>query len=327
LIVNDSNLAKRLLLQALTVHQRFDLTGKGVCIAVIDTGFHSEMLEIKSEPIKTDNGILEKAVLNPEDDSEDPHADAVTAIMHAIAPDASFMNIRVASSAKGAPEGLILQAINLAIDQKRKHGIPHILNISLGTKNLTPKPPFFSCDGSCKLCRAIDSAAEANLLTVVSAGNYGANPFHGPITCPGASKTGVTVGSASCHKINKGKFKGSFQVEVSSFSSWGPVQATWRKPNILAPGAIPVKSSFTFLLMEYVPEIRLQSSQSGTSFAVPFVSGAAALIMQIVKAPNKVKHSMYLSAEDLELPEIKQGSGLLNIVEAIKFALKQGERI
>lgn len=328
MIVESPDLTHRLFFQAIQAHDRYGVTGKGVTVAIIDTGFHFRMLELEERvaPYKIDKRSLEELILNPEDDSEDTHADAIAAIIHTVAPEAKLMNIRVASNERGTTEARVLTAIAATIRHKKKHGIPDILNISLGVKRATPASPFFVCNGECQLCNALNIASEAGLLSVVSAGNHGGTPIRGPVTCPGASKEAVTVGAATVEKIERGKNKGKYRVIVSPYSSWGPVQASWRKPNVLAPGTLRVRSRVTFPFPEYVPEVRLHGSHSGTSFANPFVSGAAALIMEKTRDIDLIKNSMYLSAENLGFTELSQGTGLLNIFEAVKFAERRRRR-
>jgi len=164
---------------------------------------------------------------------------------------------------------------------------------------------------------------EAGLLSVVSAGNHGGMPIRGPITCPGASRETITVGAVSTREITSGSDTGKCKVIVSPYSSWGPVQAAWNKPNIVAPGTLRVRSRFTFLFPEYIPEVRLRGSHSGTSFATPFVSGAVALTMQKTRDISLIKHSLSRSAEDLGASDLEHRNGLLNIFEAVKFAVRR----
>jgi len=321
MIVDSPDLPHRLFLESMLARDKYGATGEGITIAVIGTGFHAKMLELESivEPIKVGHKKSEMIVLNSEDDSEDTHDDLNAAIIHTIAPNAKLMNIRVASNERGSTESRVATAINLAIRHKKKYGTPTILNISMGVKRTNPLSPFFVCDGTCLLCEATNTAMKAGLLCVVSAGNHGGTPIRGPITCPGASRETVTVGAVTTEPIIAGADKGKFRVKVSPYSSWGPVQASWNKPNIVAPGTIPVRSRFTFPLPEYVPEVRLTSTHSGTSFSTAFVSGAAALVMQKTDDIDLVKNSLYLSAEDLGSSELAEGNGMLNIFEAVKF--------
>ena len=59
--------------------------------------------------------------------------------------------------------------------------------------------------------------------------------------------------------------------------------------------------------------------KSGTSFATPLVSGAAALLLE--KNPlltsDEVKHRLCYTATDLKEPWNKQGWGMLNIQRAL----------
>jgi len=301
---------------------KYGVTGEGITIAVIGTGFHAKMLELENmvEPVKVGHKKHDMIALNPEDDSQDTHDDVNAAVIHTIAPLAKLMNIRVASNERGSTESRVVKAINLAVKHKKRYGTPNILNISLGVKRTSPLSPSFVCDGTCSICEATNTARRAGLLCVVSAGNHGGTPIRGPITCPGASRETVTVGAVSTEPIATGAEKGKYKVIVSPYSSWGPVQASWNKPNMVAPGTLPVRSRFTFPFPEYIPEVRLTSTHSGTSFATAFVSGAAALVMQKTDDIDLVKNSIYLSAEDLGFSELAEGNGMLNVFEAVKFA-------
>jgi len=322
LIVDSSDLPQRLFLQSMLARDKYGATGEGITIAVIGTGFHAKMLELESivEPIKIGHKKHEMIVLNPEDDSEDTHDDVNAAVIHTVAPNAKLMNIRVASNERGSTESRVAKAIDLVVRHKKKYGTPNILNISMGVKRTSHLSPFFVCDGACQLCEATNTAMRAGLLCVVSAGNHGGTPIRGPITCPGASREAVTVGAVTTEPITTGVDRGKHRVIVSQYSSWGPVQASWNKPNIVAPGTLPVRSRFTFPFPGYVPEVRLTSTHSGTSFSTAFVSGAAALVMQKTNDMDLVKNSMYLGAEDLGSSELAEGNGMLNIFEAVKFA-------
>lgn len=107
---------------------------------------------------------------------------------------------------------------------------------------------------------------------------------------------------------------------MSALSSRGPAVGTWlMKPDLVAPG-IDVRSSMPRDLYE-----QGYGNMSGTSMAVPYVSAAAAIILEAHPewTPAMVKSALMTSADKLtdnngsEYPYHAQGSGLVNIDKAL----------
>ena len=65
----------------------------------------------------------------------------------------------------------------------------------------------------------------------------------------------------------------------------------------------------------------IYESKSGTSFATPLVSGAAALLLEKNSSmtPEEVKYRLCYTAMDLKEPWNKQGWGMLNISRALDW--------
>ncbi|MCY9759319.1 S8 family serine peptidase [Paenibacillus alvei] len=108
---------------------------------------------------------------------------------------------------------------------------------------------------------------------------------------------------------------------MSAISSRGPAVGTWLlKPDLVAPG-INVRSS--------VPRNQMEQgygNMSGTSMAAPYVSAAAAVLLEAHPewTPAMVKSALMTSADKLtdnngaEYPYHAQGSGLVNVDRAME---------
>jgi minor extracellular serine protease Vpr len=106
---------------------------------------------------------------------------------------------------------------------------------------------------------------------------------------------------------------------VAHFSSRGPVSPFYIKPDLVAPGAF-INTTLTDGKYNFT---------SGTSFAAPHVTGAAALLLQKNSnlQPNEIK-SILTTTTDLvtdpygnEFPMEASGSGRLNVTKAFKANL------
>ena len=165
-------------------------------------------------------------------------------------------------------------------------------------------------------------------LIVKSAGNDrddvapegGVYPDDGPYDCIdqlGIAKNILTVGAVN--DIPSGYSQPS-DVQMSSFSSWGPVDDGRIKPDIVANG-IGLYSSYSSADDAY-------SSSSGTSMSAPATTGSLALLIQHyenVKGASSVMRSATLKAlvlhtadeaGDYDGPDYEFGWGLLNTQSA-----------
>ncbi|MEM4342517.1 MAG: S8 family serine peptidase [Candidatus Caldarchaeum sp.] len=140
---------------------------------------------------------------------------------------------------------------------------PHVVNVSIQDE--------MPSDGDDPLSRYVNYLVEKHRLAiVVAAGNGGPMPF--TIGSPGAAVNAITVGATDRDKVTR-------------YSSRGPTLDGRFKPDLVAP------SNFVFE-RNYV---------TGTSFAAPWVTAAAAVLMRTVANPFLVHRILQLTARPIPL--------------------------
>jgi hypothetical protein len=138
--------------------------GNGVLVAVLDTGVSpSSSMFSRTRQISLVDLPTDLSTLNG-------HGTAVTSLINQVAPDASFLSVRIADDNGISNSFLIAQGILAAVDGGAK-----IINISMGG------------DGySSILQNAVDYAQERGVVIIAAAGNNGINQIAQP-----AAMTGV----------------------------------------------------------------------------------------------------------------------------------------
>lgn len=154
-------------------------------------------------------------------------------------------------------------------------------------------------------CMAIEEMANKGIIVVVAAGNSG--PGSGTINCPGNSPDALTVGAVDVAN------------NVASFSSRGPTKNGEVKPDVVCPGVDILSTS-----CGYIAAMQARSDGppslaaiSGTSMATPHASGVVALGLQYARSVGKnltgksIKEAMYFYGDQQGNKTSDRGWGML----------------
>lgn len=274
------------------------LTGKGVGVAVMDTGVFLHR-DFDARILAFADMVNHRPV--PYDDCG--HGSHICGIIggsglvsggryQGMAPECNLVAVKVLDKRGNGYASDVLAGIAWVLERKEELGI-RIMNISVGSGGKK------GMNENSALVRGVNQAWDAGLVVVVAAGNNG--PKRMTITTPGISRKVITVG---CSDDDREVMVGGNR--MVDYSGRGPTAACICKPDIVAPGCSVVSCASS--QDKY-------TIKSGTSMSTPIVSGAIALLLE--KYPEMtnrdVKLKLMETARDIGLPRNQQGWGLLDV--------------
>ena len=290
------------------------LTGKGIGIAVIDSG-------IAAHPDLAAR-IVTSLNFNPNvNDASDAygHGTAVAGIIAGdgtasggkyigIAPQANLINIRVNDGTGAAPTSTIMNALLWATVNRDAYNI-RIINLSL---QASVQESYHTSP----LDAAVEYAWLKGIVVVVAAGNKGANSA---LYAPANDPYVITVGASDDNGTAT-----TADDTLAGFSSYGVTQDGFTKPDMVASGRriISTLASGSALGLTYPANI--VDSQyiqlGGTSMAAPQVAGVAALYLEAHPSirPSQVKGVLRSTANALLL-QAGTGAGYADAERAIAY--------
>jgi len=189
------------------VREEYDLTGKGVGVAFIDSGYDHPDCELAAW--KDIRGESETPV------DKFGHGTFVAGNLKTIAPGVNLIGVRTMNDRGVADVINSVRGINWVVKHKDDYNIK-ILNLSSGGGF----DPVYHTD--LLLQQAVTSAIRAGITVVGVADNHG--PNKATISVPGNNPAVITVGSLKDENT------------VSDFSGRGAVQIGLKKPDVMAPG-------------------------------------------------------------------------------------------
>ncbi|MGW0550289.1 S8 family serine peptidase [Streptomyces altiplanensis] len=275
------------------------LTGKGVKVAVLDTGVDAQHPDLQGR-ISASKSFIE----GEEVADRNGHGTHVSSTVggsgaasdgkeKGVAPDADLAVGKVLSDEGSGSESQIIAGMEWAakdVDAK-------IVSMSLGSQEGT--------DGTDPMAQAVNTLSkDTGALFVVAAGNSGAP---GTIGSPGSADSALTVGAVDSAD------------EAAYFTSRGPRTGdNALKPDLSAPG-VGILAARSRLSGGEGP----YTAMSGTSMATPHVAGVAALLAQ--KHPDwtgqQLKDALMSTSAHLTASAYTLGAGRVDVPAAVDAAL------
>lgn len=271
------------------------LTGKGVTVAVLDSGVDAGHPDLAGRVAQSRSFIPGEEVAD-----RNGHGTHVASTVggsgaasdgkeKGVAPGATLAVGKVLSDEGFGSESEIIAGMEWAA----RDVDADIVSMSLGSTEPS--------DGTDPMARAVDTlSAETGALFVIAAGNTGSPSSVGS---PGAADSALTVGAVDSAD------------RAAWFTSAGPRYGdNALKPDLSAPGVgiLAARSRLTEGSGDY-------TSLDGTSMATPHVSGVAALLAE--RHPDwsgaRLKDALMSTARQLDASAYRLGAGRVSVPDAI----------
>ncbi|MEU4658295.1 S8 family serine peptidase [Streptomyces sp. NPDC023723] len=271
------------------------LTGKGVTVAVLDSGVDADHPDLTGR-IATSRSFIEGETVA----DRHGHGTHVTSTVggsgaasdgkeKGVAPGATLAVGKVLSDQGSGSESEIIAGMEWAARDVRAD----VISMSLGSTEAS--------DGTDPMAQAVNTlSAETGALFVIAAGNTGSPSSIGS---PGAADAALTVGAVDSADA------------AAWFTSAGPRHGdNALKPDLSAPGVgiLAARSTLTAGEGAY-------TSMDGTSMATPHVAGVAALLAE--EHPDwtgaRLKDALMSTSKELDASAYRLGAGRVSVPDAI----------
>lgn len=311
------------------VWQQYGVCGRGVGVAIIDSGVYAHpdlagrivaTVDFTGSTVTTTTAV--GALGDP--GGHGTHVAGLVAGNGAasggaytgVAPCANIVDVRVIDATGNSNTGIILRGLQWVLANKNTYNIK-VANMSFGATQ----------SGSYKidpLATAAEVLAFSGITTVVSAGNSG--PLYNTITSPATDPFVITVGA-----LDDNQTATLADDLMATFSSRGRTKFdNLGKPDLVAPGRRMVSLLSPGSTIPNLDPDRLVTAPgaltpeylrlSGTSMAAPVVSGVVALMAErnSTLKPSQVKSRLKKSTKWLSFGGSQdKGAGLVNALAAV----------
>ena len=307
--------------------QQSGINGKGVTIAVLDTGIWTGGGQNFSTRILGSVDIVAGGGVPVTSDpfGHGTHVASIAAggattllgTSFGIAPAANLVIVRAFDATGAGSYSNVIAGLNWILTNQKKYNI-RVVNLSFGA---SPESYYWNDP----LDQAVMAAWKAGIVVVASAGNSGPQPMTigVPANVPYVITVGAMTDNFTPSNTNDDK--------LASFSSTGPTYEGFVKPELVAPGGHMVGSLWYQSYLASIAISRMNSSESlfvmsGTSQAAAVTTGVVALMLQANPnlTPDQVKCHLIASAQpaltSAGVPAysvFQQGAGLVNAPAAV----------
>jgi serine protease AprX len=285
-------------------------TGKGVGVAVIDTGIAGDLADFRTSQSNAASRVIVSAVTNPYaryatdtyghgthvagiiagNGANRPASDPLYGDYAGVAPEANLVSVKT-SDEKGEATILdVIYGLQFVVDYRSTYNI-RVANLSLESS----VAQSYKID---PLDAAVESAWLKGVVVVAAAGNRG-SALDAVNYAPGNDPYAISVGA-----VDDQGTKNTSDDALASWSSRGVTQDGFLKPEIVAPGArivsnLAPRSDFASMCNSCIVDGEYIRA-GGTSMAAPMVAGAAAVMLEAYPAmtPNQVKGAIVATARN-----------------------------
>ena len=281
------------------------LMGKGVNVAVIDTGIfpHADFLLGENRIKFFKDFVAEKK--EPYDDNG--HGTFVCGVCAGggylskfkfcgIAPKAKLFVLKALDENGEATANKILDAMEWVFDHHIAEKIK-VVCMSFGSEPIGYNDPIML---------GANALWKDGVVVVAAAGNSG--PKESTIKSPGISPEIITVGGFDDNRFDDNSFNKDF-FEMANFSSRGPALRHF-KPDLVAPSvditSCGIKNFYTKL--------------SGTSVATPMIAGVVCLMLERFPnlSPNQIKTKLLQGCSSIGFDANSEGYGVPNLLKILR---------
>lgn len=292
------NVAKKVL--GISEFYNRKIFGKGVTVAVIDTGInpHLDFTMPTNRIVKFVDLINNKKT--PYDDNG--HGTFVSSIIcgsglvsngkySGISPKSKLIMLKALEENGETGAFKILEAMQWIYDNKDKYNI-RVVCMSFGSNPLEKNDP---------LIMGAEALWNSGIVVVVAAGNSG--PDYQTIKSPGGSVKVITVGGINDNRNQFDDFDET-KFEIAKFSSRGPA-GKYFKPDLVAP-AVNIMGAST--------NEKFYTKMSGTSVATPMIAGICCLILSKYPylTPDQLKIRLLRNCKKITFDRNQEGFGIAN---------------
>jgi serine protease AprX len=288
-----------------------DATGKGVGVAVIDSGINGDNPDFRTSDTDHGSRVKVSAVVNPgttsardtighgthvagliagngwNRDSTDPNEGRYIGT----APDADLINVKASADDGSITDLDVINGLQFVFDHKDDYNI-RVANLSLGST----VAQSYRID---PLDAAVEAVWARGVVVVAAAGNAG-NAADAVHYAPGNDPYVITVGAAD----DKGTTSTTDDT-IPSWSSRGLTQDGFVKPDMVAPGSqVPAPLAKGSEYEANCPACVVDGEYirlGGTSMATAVAAGAAATVIEENPgySPDQVKGVLMNTARDI----------------------------